>query len=236
MEIDFVCRVCGKSRHLEWIAERWLAEKVSDTSDPVCDACADAEEEKRIRLEMSGHASDFAIKAGVPEKFIEWDKTKGNNELLKFILRNIHRNLFIADKNDQGKTRALCLAVRKVLTDDYRKKVVFWNVNELVSAYVDEIKNGRSDAFKNRLKRMDLVVLDDFGKKFLSEAGGDLIYTIVNGLYERSGIVWMSANRMPNELKKYFQNDEIFDAVFSKFGRNENEERSASWLFGKIVE
>lgn len=236
MEIDFVCRVCGKSFHLEWITERGIAEKSLDASDPICDACAEMEEDRKIRLEMGKYAAEYAVRAGVPAQFLEWDKEKGNNELLKFVFRNLGKNLFIADENDQGKTRALCRAVKKVFCDDYRKAVAFWNVNDMVSAYVDEIKNGRADAFKNRLKTMDLIVMDDFGKKYLTEAGGDLIYTIVNGLYERRGIVWMSANRMPNALKKYFQNDEIFEAVFSKFGRQEKEGMSASWLFGRIIE
>ena len=185
---------------------------------------------------MSGRTDDLAIRAGVPEDFLTWDAKKGNNGLLKFCFSNLDKWVFIADRVDVGKTRAVCRAVKEAIKRDPMRRIKFYNVNRLASEYVGLSKANCAESAQlvRKLCELDMLVLDDLGKKgVFSDAICALLYEVTNALYERGAVLWITSNRPFSDCSKFF-NSEVFEAVYSRFGRVKNAGRYAGWNFGGV--
>jgi hypothetical protein len=63
------------------------------------------------------------------------------------------------------------------------------NVVDLVNRLEIETRNGRQDRIAEHLTRMDFIVLDELGYLPFAQSGGQLLFHLVNRLYESTSIV-----------------------------------------------
>lgn len=230
----FTCRICGKPQELVFNSFIKLVKPVVSHLDPICDTCWHKLDEERYISELAKNADAIAVRAGVPENFLRWDKTIGNNKLLKFCLDSVYNWAVICDRVDTGKTRACCRAIKEMIRRDLRLRVAFRNVNALADEWADAWKSDfqRITAMENQLGSSDLLVLDDLGKRGEYSTGfAGFLYTLTNKIYERGGSLWITSNINLSECGKFFPSD-IFEAIYSRFGRMKHAERFSAWRFG----
>lgn len=235
IRVETVCRICGQREEYELsgeFAER--AAEVMKKMEPICGRC---HEERQRREEMAGQIESLTLAAGVPENFIRWDKSIGNNTLLKFCFDALGKWAFIADEVDRGKTRAVCRAVKEFYRRDPLKKAEYWNLNELAEQFTAAVSQRyyQGNALQRSLEALDFLILDDLGKKGrYSEAVTSLLYDLANTMYSKGGTLWIVANRRFSECGEYFADLDVFEAIYSRFGRMKNAGKYAGWNFGEV--
>jgi len=88
-----------------------------------------------------------------------------------------------------------------------------------VATMITELYRGRADGGREKrmkeLVRCDLLILDDFGLRPLSEQGADDIYEIIHARYERGSII-VTSNRSPAEWPDLFGNALLASAALDR--------------------
>lgn len=234
--IDMHCQRCGKDYKLYFHCTESIFKIASRIKNaPFCDECETEREEAEVRRKMAIYARDNAIKAGAPEEFLEWDRQQGNVPLMNFIWKNRKKSLFLIDEPDTNKTRCLSAIVKKLFEFDYSRRIQFFNFNDMATKYLALSSRSyeAADSFKRSISSLDLLIIDDFGKKRITEAVGDMLYYVFNRIYERNALVWISANKASGILQTRFEHEETGEVIFSRFNRMVNSGNMVFWDHGK---
>lgn len=96
-------------------------------------------------------------------------------------------NLILIGGTGTGKTHlAIALAAHCVRIG---RRSRFFSVIDLVNQLEQEKHQGKAGSLANRLRLVDLVVLDELGYLPFSQAGGALLFHLISILYERTSIL-----------------------------------------------
>lgn len=115
-------------------------------------------------------------------------------------------NLVLAGPIGTGKTHlAIALGVEAARQ---RRHVAFWRAADLVRSLLearDKRELGRTQA---RLRRVDLLILDEVGFVPFDRAGGELLFNLLADRYERRRAVTITTNLAFAEWPRVFADDE----------------------------
>jgi DNA replication protein DnaC len=96
-------------------------------------------------------------------------------------------NLILIGGTGTGKTHlAIAIAAHCVRIG---RRSRFFSVIDLVNRLEQEKNQGMAGSLANRLRHVDLVVLDELGYLPFSQAGGALLFHLISTLYERTSIL-----------------------------------------------
>ena len=141
---------------------------------------------------------DFAAAAGVDPQVVA-DLARG-----EWVARG--DNLVLAGPIGTGKTHlAIALGVEAARQ---RRHVTFWRAADLVRTLLearDKRELGRTQA---RLRRVELLILDEVGFVPLDRAGGELLFNLLADRYERRRAVAITTNLAFAEWPRVFADDE----------------------------
>lgn len=97
------------------------------------------------------------------------------------------RNIIFVGGTGTGKTHlATAIAINCV---QHGKKARFYNVVDLVNQLEQEKKQIMAGKLASRLKKIDLIVLDELGYLPFSESGGALLFHLISQLYEKVSLI-----------------------------------------------
>ena len=122
-----------------------------------------------------------------------------SSEVNEAMVRKLYRGKFIKGVQNvvliggpgTGKTHiATALGVQAV--EHHRKKVRFFSTVDLVNALEQEKALNKAGQLAERLRHLDLVILDELGYLPFSPSGGALLFHLLSKLYERTSIVMTS--------------------------------------------
>lgn len=137
----------------------------------------------------------------VINKYIEnWNECK-NNGIGLFLYGNV----------GVGKTFYACCIANELL--EHEISVIFISIFELVNQ-ISLNYGANKENILNKLKKIDLIIIDDFQLKENNEYEIDIIYEIINTLYENSKPVIITTNLDINDLKSNkIQYQKIYDRI-----------------------
>lgn len=135
-------------------------------------------------------------------------------------LKERHKGLVWYGDVGTGKTfYASCIANALI---DQGRRCLFTNMMQIEKELASDFR-GREE-YMNKLKQYELVVLDDFGTERDTEYLNEIVYDVVNTVYESGGILLVTTNLQPDDFlnpadmfrrKTYSRLFEM--CVFSKF-------------------
>jgi DNA replication protein DnaC len=188
-----------QAREERWAFEEYLhetlqAEVISRTDSAVRTRLAQA----RFPETKTLGEFDFAAADGVDAQLLA-DLARG-----EWISRG--DNVVFAGPVGTGKTHlAIALGVEAARQ---RRHVSFWRAADVVRSLVearDERELGRTQA---RLRRVDLLILDEVGFVPFDRAGGELLFNMLADRYERRRAVVITTNLAFAEWPRVFADDE----------------------------
>lgn len=100
-----------------------------------------------------------------------------------------------------GKTHLANAIGHAVLQNNPEARVLFLSADTFTNQLIEAIARNKSVAFKNRLRRVDMIIIDDV--QFLAgrERTQEEFFHIFNALYESGRQIVLTCDKFPNELE-----------------------------------
>lgn len=217
------CPKCGKHEDYQLEVADFLRDilKGGNTQN-FCEECAIEKEKHDALIRQQQYRETMLSEAQIPDDFLEWDKSKGNNQLARQIRDNTEKSLFICGKNDACKTRSAAINLKLQITQN-NQKCRFARWSDLAMGYARICKTA-SENSRNYIEQFlgyDVLLIDDIGKRRITETAGELLYDIIDLVY--SGTfktrLWITSNKTLDGLADMFENLDMGDAVVSRIDR-----------------
>lgn len=216
-----VCPQCGAESTV-YVPEELTALLSGGETQNYCDNCrAEIERLEAIEREKRRRA-DWLKKSYIPQDFQCWDKEKGDNKLARLIHDNAGKSLFICGKNAACKTRAAAINLKLEITQN-GKRCRFIRWSDLAAGYarVCKMSSEESKGYIDSFLRYDVLLIDDVGKRRITETAGEMLYDMIDLVYSGSSRtrLWFTANKTMADFANSFENLDLGDAVVSRFDR-----------------
>ena len=216
-----VCPKCG-AEDTVYVPEELTELLSGGETQNYCENCrAEVERLEAIDREKRRRA-DLLERADIPLDFQVWDKTRGDNRLARTIHENAEKCMFICGKNAACKTRAAAINLKfEIEQNGKRCRFIRWS--DLAAGYARTCKmsSENSKNFINGFLRYEVLLIDDVGKRRITETAGEMLYDMIDLVYSGSSrtVIWFTANKTLADFANQFENLDLSDAVVSRFDR-----------------
>ncbi len=156
----------------------------------------------RFRSEAELEDWDHAVERGLSRPQFK--------ELVSLSFFQNKENLILIGSTGTGKTH-LAIALGKKLCRD-NASVKFFSVNLFLEECMAEKSSGRYLSFIKRMKKIDVLILDDFGLRNYSHEEATLLVDLIEERY-RQGILIITSQVTPEGWKKLFEDPVIAEAI-----------------------
>ena len=217
------CPKCGKQTSYDIEVPEFARNiMVGGNTQNFCEECiVELEKISAIRRDQL-RREEWLEKAEIPADFLEWDKNKGNNQLARQIRDNADKCLFVCGRNDACKTRAAAINLKLQITqNDKRCRFIRWSDLAIGYARVCKTASENSKFYIDQFLNYDVLLIDDIGKRRITETAGEMLYDIVDLVYsgEKKTKLWITSNKTLEALSECFENLDLGDAVVSRLDR-----------------
>lgn len=218
------CCKCGKVE-TGTIQVPGFAELNPLETNGLCFACG-AEYQARNAAIIAQHKVDAEAAAKhtmhqVPEEMLSFDRSIGNRKLANAIWQNRGKCLFVCGAYGTGKTRAAAANILRLV--DVGGKARFYRWADLSREYAEVCKSEseKSSEFIKSLCKFDVLLIDDVGKRRLTETAGELLFDLLDNVYLGSTRcrIWLTANLSVDGLSKRFASGDVGSAFAARVDR-----------------
>ena len=154
-------------------------------------------------------------------------------------IKKTHTGLYIFGDTGNGKTYISCAIANELFKKGY--KVMVTKNNDAVKK-INDFDEDISTNFKNELRMMDLIVIDDFGTNRETDYQIEQVYNLINFLYSNKKIVIFTTN-IPRKnlgeeiaISKKRIYDRIIEMSYGVYLRNEGYRKDIAKNKQKVFE
>ena len=100
-----------------------------------------------------------------------------------------------------GKTHLINAIGNAILQADPARRVLSLSAETFTNRLIDAIASNKAQEFKNRMRRVDVLILDDVQFLAGKERTQEEFFHIFNALYERERQIILTSDKFPNEIR-----------------------------------
>lgn len=136
---------------------------------------------------------------------------KESLETLHFIKRK--ENLILTGSPGTGKTHIATGVGREACRRGY--EVRFYRVADLVDLLEKSWREGKFQSFRNKFKKVDVIVLDEMGYVPFSKEGAELLFQLITDWYERKSLI-ITSNLEFSQWNRVFVDSRLTAALVDR--------------------
>ena len=173
------CPICGKlkaAKEAVEYAERLVSELKQDEMSKRIGRSGIAERFKNCRIE--NFKVDESVIGMARAKAAAADYAENFEDVLQ-----TGRSMIFSGKRGTGKNHLACGIAHKIIGDG--KSAIVITVGDMLQTVKDSFNGGSEKEAVGTFVKPDLLVLDEFGAGNLSETDGRILFSVINGRYER---------------------------------------------------
>lgn len=152
---------------------------------------------------------DYKLAPGLPKEVVK------NLGTCKFIKEK--RNVILVGDSGGGKTHLAISLGLEACKENY--KVGFYDVSKLSNMLLKEHKYGDIEKLLLKLKKLDLLILDELGYVPFSKTSAELLFRVISERYEVGSIV-MTTNLHFSKWTSLFQDKTMTTALLDRVTHN----------------
>ena len=190
------CPTCGKLKAADEMAayaETLRREAKRDEMSKRIGRSGIAERFKNCRIE--NYAVDDAVPGMARAKAAAADYAENFDDVLQ-----TGRSMIFSGKRGTGKNHLACGIAHKIIGDG--KSAIVITVGDMLQTVKDSFNGGSEKEAVGVFVKPDLLVLDEFGAGNLSETDGRILFSVINGRYERLMPTLVLTNLSPEEFRQ----------------------------------
>lgn len=131
-----------------------------------------------------------------------------NNDLAVGVAKTIVSNpgekynpFFLYGGPGLGKTHLVQAIGNALLKNNPKMKILYTPVNHFYSDFINSIKAQKSDQFKDKYRKLDVLIIDDFQFMVGKEKSQVEFFDIFNDLHQANKQIIITSDRLPEQIK-----------------------------------
>lgn len=131
-----------------------------------------------------------------------------NNDLAVSVARNVIENpgvrynpFFLYGGPGLGKTHLVQAIGNEILKRDPRLKVLYTPISSFYSEFIKSLQNKKSDDFRQKFRKLDVLIIDDFQMIMNKDASQAEFFDIFNELTQHDKQIIVTSDRLPDQIK-----------------------------------
>lgn len=112
----------------------------------------------------------------------------------------IYNPAFIYGENGLGKTHLMHAIENKILENYPNLEVVYVSSNEFVNELINNIKEDKTEEFRNKYRNVDVLLIDDIQFIASKERVQEEVFYIFNALIEKEKQIVISSDKSPKNI------------------------------------
>ena len=130
-----------------------------------------------------------------------------NNELAVSIARNVVEHpgekcnpYFLYGGPGLGKTHLVQAIGNEIVKRYPDMKVLYTPTNHFFSEFIEMIKKNKGDAFSQKYRKLDVLIIDDFQQMIKKDRSQEEFFNIFNDLYQENKQIIVTSDRLPDQI------------------------------------
>ncbi len=131
-----------------------------------------------------------------------------NNDLAVSVARNIIDNpgvsynpFFLYGGPGLGKTHLVQAIGNAIVQKNPKMKVLYTPISSFYSDFIKSIQAKKGDEFRQKFKKLDALIIDDFQMIMNKDASQAEFFDIFNELYQLNKCIIVTSDRLPDQIK-----------------------------------
>lgn len=131
-----------------------------------------------------------------------------NNDLAVSVARNVIENpgvrynpFFLYGGPGLGKTHLVQAIGNEIIRRDPKLKVLYTPISSFYSEFIKSLQNKRSDDFRQKFRKLDVLIIDDFQMIMNKDASQAEFFDIFNELTQHDKQIIVTSDRLPDQIK-----------------------------------